>query len=291
MSRRHLLPLWLLLLSPVLAFAIDLPEEQRVPGGIAIVPLPGYVTTDDIRFQQNRVLVVDNGLGERQAIVGLPVGLASGAHELTWSQAGEAQQLTFEVAEHHYPEQRIRLKEQAYVEPDPVQQARIARELEEQQQAYRKWQEAAPAQLRMATLPAIGKLSSPFGLQRFFNDQPRAPHSGLDIGAAFGDPVRSPLPGRIIITGEYFFNGRTVIIDHGQGLMSMVCHLERIDVQRGQSVATGEPVGIVGQTGRATGPHLHWSVSLNGVRVNPWLLLTDEQRQTLLNAADHSTER
>lgn len=289
MSRR-LLPL-ALLLSPLLALAAPLPEEQRVPGGIAIVPLPGYVTTDDIRFQHNRVLVVDNGLGERQAIVGLPVSLPAGSYELSWSQDGQAQQQSFAVDEYHYPEQRIRLKEQAYVEPDPAQQARIAQELEEQQQAYRQWRETAPAQLQMAALPAVGKLSSPFGLQRFFNDQPRAPHSGLDISAAFGTPVRSPLPGTVLITAEYFFNGRTVIIDHGQGLMSMVCHLERIDVQRGQAVTTGDPVGIVGQSGRATGPHLHWSVSLNGVRVNPWLLLSDEQRQALLNAPDHSTGR
>lgn len=290
MSRCSLLSL-LLLLPVLMANATPLPEEQRVPGGIAIVPLPGYVTADDIRFQHNRVLVIDNGLGERQAIVGLPVSLPAGSYELSWSQDSQVQQLGFSVDAYSYPEQRIRLKEQAYVEPDPAQQARIARELEEQQQAYRQWQSEAPAQLLMATLPGVGKLSSPFGLQRFFNDQPRAPHSGLDIAAAFGTPVRSPLPGTVIITGDYFFNGRTVIVDHGQGLMSMLCHLERIDVQRGQAVTTGDPVGIVGQSGRATGPHLHWSVSLNGVRVNPWLLLTNEQRQTLLNAPDHSTER
>ena len=133
-----------------------------------------------------------------------------------------------------------------------------------------------PDSLRMA-LPVSGRESSPFGLRRYFNEQPRKPHSGLDIAAPEGTPVLAPAGGRVIDTGEYFFNGNTVFLDHGQGLVTMYCHLHEIRVEAGQTVQEGETLGTVGRTGRATGPHLHWGVSLNDARVDPRLFLREEQ--------------
>ena len=121
--------------------------------------------------------------------------------------------------------------------------------------------------------PKAGKFINSFGRKRFFNNEERAPHSGLDIPAPIGQKVVAPADGIVVQTGDYFFNGKTVLIDHGQGLISMFCHLSKIEVSKGQHITQGELLGLVGNTGRVTGPHLHWVMSLNDARVDPQLLL------------------
>jgi murein DD-endopeptidase MepM/ murein hydrolase activator NlpD len=123
-------------------------------------------------------------------------------------------------------------------------------------------------------LPADGRLTGRFGVRRFFNGEPRSPHAGFDIAAARGSPVKANAEGIVLASDDYFFNGKTVFVDHGNGLISMYCHLDRIDVQPGEAVSKGQRLGLVGMTGRATGPHLHWSVILNGAMVDPELFVS-----------------
>ncbi len=110
---------------------------------------------------------------------------------------------------------------------------------------------------------------SPFGLRRFFNGQPRSPHSGIDLRAKDGTPIKSPNNGRIALVRDCYLSGNTVVVDHGGGLFTLYAHLSRVNVKQGQMVKKGEVIGLAGSTGRVTGPHLHWGVSLMGMRVDP----------------------
>jgi murein DD-endopeptidase MepM/ murein hydrolase activator NlpD len=177
----------------------------------------------------------------------------------------------FTIDEVKYAEQRLKVPP-GKVDLSPEDLARYERERKHLSQVTTTFSDRVPATLRLLQ-PVPGTRSSSFGLRRVFNGQGRNPHSGMDIAASLGTPVVAAAPGRVIDAGDYFFNGNTVWIDHGQGLLTMYCHLATIDVSAGQFVSAGEPIATVGATGRVTGPHLHWSVSLNRAMVDPALFL------------------
>jgi len=189
-----------------------------------------------------------------------------------------ARAIPFKVGRRDYETQHVTLANRRQVEPEPEDLRRIAREQESLVRAFSTFSDTALDTLTL-DLPSGGRVSGGFGLRRFFNDEPRQPHSGLDIAAPEGTPIAAPAAGTAIEIGDYFFNGLTVVLDHGQGLVTMYNHLSRIDVAKGARVARGERIGTVGQTGRVTGPHLHWSVSLNNARVDPALFLSSEVRK------------
>lgn len=261
--------LGLLLVSGVL-LAAQLPRELPVPGGIAIIPLPAKATF--ATFQEKPVWVArqDNRFF---AIVGIALNQPPGVAKL---QIGE-QNIQFQVHPHEYEESRIYLENQQYVTPNKETLKRIQSERREIQAQFRVFTDRVPETPFL--LPVAGPWSSRFGLQRFFNDQPRKPHSGLDVAAPQGTLVRSPAAGKVLMSGHYYFNGKTIFIDHGQGLVTMYCHLNEIRSQPGDDLVQGDIIGTVGKTGRVTGAHLHWSVNLGGTMVNPELLLATPAEQ------------
>ena len=251
-----------------------LPRHQAVPGGVAVIELPATgAASPQVSFRDRPVMVIAEN--ERWfAVVGIPLSMAPGPASLSIDNPdGPALPLTFVIGNIDYPEQRLTIGNKRQVDPTAEDLERIAGDRREINRAFRSW-DREPVDTAFH-LPAIGPRSGAFGLRRFFNEQPRSPHSGVDIAAPDKSNVVAPAAGVVVATGDYFFNGNTVLIHHGQGLVTMYCHLSEIDVQDGERLDAGDPIGKIGQTGRVTGPHLHWSLSLNQVRVNPELFLVE----------------
>ncbi|MBM7059957.1 peptidoglycan DD-metalloendopeptidase family protein [Pseudomonas sp. UL073] len=242
--------------------------NKPVPGGGAVIDLGDAGAAPQARFQGKPVLVVKEDGRRWIAVVGLPLTLKPGRQTL--DAAGR--QFVFTVGSKRYAEQRITLKNKQQVNPSPANLARIERELAEQTRAYRSFSVGTPSNL-LLDKPVNGPLSSRFGVRRFFNGEERNPHAGLDFAVPAGTPVKAPAAGKVILIGDYFFNGRTVFLDHGQGFISMFCHLSKVEVRLGQQLPRGAVLGRVGATGRATGPHMHWNISLNDARVDPTIFI------------------
>ncbi|MDA1107478.1 MAG: peptidoglycan DD-metalloendopeptidase family protein [Proteobacteria bacterium] len=273
----------MLLILPLPTLA--LPQAEPVPGGIAIIPLA--VSSSDgvpqVYYNGARALVVRDE-GHWKTVIGIPLSVEPGEQSIQLRVNGKTLSQRFTVRDKQYETQHLTLKDKRKVEPTPEDLVRIEKETVEINAALAEWSDSAEVDTAFAP-PAEGPLSSPFGLRRYFNDQPRKPHSGLDLAADMGAPVQAPAAGRVIGTGDYFFNGNTVFIDHGQGLITMYCHLSRIAVKPGRSLARGDLIGAVGMSGRATGPHLHWGVSLNRALVDPALFLPPETAHVRPDAA------
>lgn len=216
--------------------------------------------------------------GEYYAVVGIALSARPGQHLLSLETNGQpSQQDTFVVTNKIYQEQHLSIQNKRKVNPYKEDMARITRERKEMNRAFQHFQTIGTTHSNFE-LPVEGPISSPFGLKRFLNKQARNPHSGLDIAVAEGVAIKATAAGTVTALGDYFFNGNTVLIDHGQGLISMYCHMSLIEVDLGDRLNSGDIIGKVGQTGRVTGPHLHWSVSLNNARVDPNLFLIPDNK-------------
>ncbi len=258
-----------------------LPRQRAVPGGIVVLPvaaspaMPEGYATPRAFFGDAPVLMLPRGPGHEQewlAIVGIPLSQPPGPAQIRIEGLpGGMATVQFAVRPAHYRTQRLRVAP-AQVDLSAADLARVAGEHERIHAALTSYSLTPPDSLRLAP-PITGKRSSSFGLRRFFNGAARDPHSGMDIAGPVGLPVHAAAAGVVVDTGDYFFNGNTVLIDHGAGLITMYCHLSRIGVQAGQRVAAGDIIGAVGLTGRVTGPHLHFGVALNRAFVDPALFL------------------
>lgn len=256
-----------------MANAASLPRESRVPGGVALVPLPAAQTPPIATIDGNRVAVVKQE-DKWVAIVGISLDTPAGEHKLVVDTGEGAVEVPFRITDKSYRTQHLTIKNERQVTPNPDDLKRIAAEQRRSRAALQRFTDTASPAFALAT-PVPGTKSDSYGSRRFFNGQPRRPHSGMDIAASKGTPISAPAAGDVVEVGEFFFNGNTVFVDHGAGLVTMYCHLDRIDVKAGDRVEAGDTLGTVGATGRVTGPHLHWGVSLNGTMVDPSLLLAD----------------
>ena len=255
-------------LNPIyrlIVYLFALPSVAAVPigfpGGVVEVIVPPSTTT--VSLNDIPQLRLDN-----RAIVALPLTTIPGDYVVIAHAATSTTELLVTVMAKTYREQHLTVENPRLVDPLASDLQRIEAESLQMRRAY-NLVSRMPTQLRPIRLPVQGVVTSEFGFRRFFNGQPRNPHSGVDIAAAQGTPVKSPARGVVVVVGNFFFNGNTVLVDHGGGFISMLCHLSEVNVKQQQRIEKDSIIGTVGATGRATGPHLHWSVSLQGTRVDP----------------------
>ncbi len=271
---RQIVATLVLLTVAIAEIAHALPRASNVPGGIALIRLGVVLGNENPprAWLGDQQVLVSADDGHWVAVVGLALDLPAGSHELRFDTGDEQKIVRFEVSSKNYPEQRITLKDSSKIKLSSADEERALGEIGTIQRLKRHWRDTDDSDSNFL-LPAEGRLASRFGLRRFFNGEPRSPHSGLDVAVPRATPIKASAHGKVLATDDYFFNGKTVFIDHGNGLISMYCHLDRIDVQAGDSVSRGQRIGLSGMTGRASGPHLHWSVILNGVMVDPELFV------------------
>ncbi len=238
-----------------LTCALASPTNSPRPGGAAVVSVgaANMESAPVVMFDGQRVLVLktDNAW---VAIIGLPLDQPIGMAGATVRMNAEASRtVEFEVKAHAYREQHLKV-DKSYVDLTEDQLNRVVGERKIIDRALMNWRDVSLSDLSLIT-PVEGPRSSSFGSRRFFNGKPRSPHKGMDISAVLGTPIMAPAAGTVAATGSYYFNGNTVIIDHGQGFVTLYCHLDAIGVKEGQELRTGTRIGKVGATGRVTGPH------------------------------------
>ncbi len=248
------------------------PRVSTVPGGVVTFKLPGPADRLPTAAFNGRPVMVVRQQNSWLAILGIGLSIEPGEYHVDVQEPGGGdQKLPFTVKPKTYSVQQLKVAP-GQVNLSPENEVRVAKEQEKVRAALDSFSATAPATLRLDQ-PVPGRRSSSFGLRRMFNGESRNPHSGMDIAAPTGTTIKAPLAGRVVDVGSYFFNGNNVVVDHGQGLLTMYCHLSKIRVEVGQELKRGEVLGDVGATGRVTGPHLHWGVSLNGAMVDPALFL------------------
>jgi len=209
------------------------------------------------------------------ALIGIDLAQPTGRHPLmvTWKEGGlvHERSVIVEIESEVFGIQHLKLPKKM-VDLDPETLKRVRGEKKKVRKAFRRslgeklWDGEF-------VVPTKGRRQGTFGRRRFLNGKPRKPHTGEDISAPTGTPVLATNKGKVVLVGNFFFNGRSVFIDHGLGLFSMYFHLSEIAAKEGTIINTGEEIGRVGKSGRVTGPHLHWGMRLNSARIDPFSLI------------------
>ena len=266
------------------ATAEGLPRHSPWQGGLAVLKVSSEERMPDVRYRGKRVLVAPVPEGW-VAVVGISLNARVGPIPLSVN----GQLKRFRVGTGYYGESRIELTDPAYVEPPSAETLRrINRERKELRQAREGWRPQLPdLNLR---LPTSGVASTPYGYRRYINDELRSSHRGLDIAAAEGTPVLAALGGVVTLAADLFYTGYTLVIDHGMGLYSLYAHMSELGAEVGDEVRAGDRIGAVGMTGRSTGAHLHWGVTLNGATIDPALLLNESDLRAIQLDLERGTE-
>jgi murein DD-endopeptidase MepM/ murein hydrolase activator NlpD len=252
---------------------IDTAYRSLTPGELVVVTVKvdGAPSTVRVNAFRRVIPTFKTDEGWWRALVGIDLDQRPGRYlvevEADVGSTVLRQSRALVVTPHKFPTRTLRVNP-AFVNPSPAELTRIRADQQFLAEAYAR---PAPTRLWSASFvrPVPGEANSSFGTRSVFNGEPRSPHGGTDFLSPSGTPIKSPNAGRVVCARDLYFTGNTIIIDHGLGMFSMLAHLSRLDVKEGDTVRESQIVGLVGATGRVTGPHLHWALTVNGARVDP----------------------
>jgi len=269
-----------------------LPQQALVPGGIALMALPDYKRDTKVYFKNKRIAVYPYK-NTWIAMAGIGLSTKPGDYDFSVKRSdGTISSSKVTVKYKKYDEQHLTIKNKRKVNPNEEDNKRIISESKRKKSAKKQFSETQPNVDFI--WPVSGRISSIFGLRRFFNEQERRPHSGLDIAGDEGTPIRAAANGTVIDAGDFFFSGNMIYLDHGQGIISLYAHLSKISVKPGDTVNQGDIIGNLGQTGRVTGPHLHFAIISNQTLIDPVFMLPKDgntyYQQTISQSAEKTAK-
>jgi murein DD-endopeptidase MepM/ murein hydrolase activator NlpD len=250
--------------------AVLISPKKIVPGGLMVVTVKDAAGTVEGSFR-GKQLHFNPAKDAAQAFTGIDLNTEPGAYQLALTVDGTTLTRDVSIVKKKYPVQRLTLPEDMVV-LSPENEARAERD---QRKMAAIWPVDSLRVWRGRFIdPLPGKkVGTVFGVRRIINNIPKNPHSGVDITADEGEPVKAPNDGVVILVDDQFYSGNSVVLDHGQGIYTMFFHLSKATVKYGQAVRKGDMIGLVGSTGRATGAHLHWGVRVQGAKVDPLELI------------------
>jgi len=248
---------------------IVLSPSSPGPGDIMIVTVRGMNGPVDGAFKGKKIYF-NSSQNTFRAVVGIDLFTEPGSYPLDITATGSTEHRTIVVQKKEYPVQHLTLPK-GMVELSPENEARVARELKLTNSIWPN--ETGRVWDGRFMNPREGKIVTLFGVRRFMNKIPKNPHTGVDVEAEEGDPVRAPNSGVVRLVDDLYYSGNSVVLDHGQGIYTMFFHLSKVLVTPGQQIKKGDVIALVGSTGRSTGAHLHWGVRMQGARVDPQELI------------------
>lgn len=248
---------------PAAVFQGDIAELEVAGAGLTAV---------EGRFGKEKIPFYRNDRGHFTALLGVDLQAKPGPAHMDIKVAARdgtsrETQISLAIKGKSFPEEDISVPPK-FDQLTPQVLKRVRRE---QKLFARAFSTSAPTRLwkNAFIVPVTMAISSPFGYRRVINGIPRSPHTGVDFRAPMGTDVLAANNGRVVLLGDFFFTGKSVVLDHGGGLYTLYFHFSEFKVSQGERVRKGDVLGLSGMTGRVTGPHLHWSARLNGARVNP----------------------
>jgi murein DD-endopeptidase MepM/ murein hydrolase activator NlpD len=248
-----------------------------VQGGIAELEVPGTeLAAVEGRFGKEKIPFYLNAQGNFAALLGVDLEAKPGPAKLhikrtTRSGMSRESEISLRIKAKSFPQEDFSVA----AEFDQLTPEVLERVRKEQQQFARAFSTSVPVRLweKAFMMPVTMEVSSPFGYRRVINGTPRAPHTGVDLRAPMATEVAAANHGRVALIGNFFFSGKSIVLDHGGGLYTLYFHLSEFKVEHDNDVHKGDVIGLSGMTGRVTGPHLHWSARLNGARIDPFELV------------------